>query len=487
MPKISRSEKSQSKDNQSKETIQEETIQEEAFQEEAIQEETIQEILRRVEEEVRRKLRLGDLTLDEIEEQSQNIGEEVKKIIEEKSLELVGTGYTSHSLSCPFGSGRKSHHARYVGLRSRQLITLSGVRWLKRGYYHCNECGKGWCPTDQGLEIGRGQCSRRVQALIARFSSYLPYRTVAQEMETICGIRLATSTIARYAQALGQRIGQEWEQLANVREAEDLPASDIPAKQRPSRLHTTMDGVMVHVDGDWHEAKLGCVYQTKEKVKESTKDQTKGEDKDQGGVTHARYMATLSASASFGKRLRVLAHRSGTDRCRDVAVVADGAEWIWQETGKYFPQSVQVVDFYHTCQHLWAFAQARFGDGKSAGAEWMRIQTEQLLADKISEVITEVSDWSFDKVSDQEIQRLLVGYLSKHQKRMCYKTFRDKGYHIGSGVAESGCKNVVQQRMKGSGMRWGREGAEAQLQLCAHWKSDGANDFRAYTTSFATC
>lgn len=141
---------------------------------------------------------------------------------------------------------------------------------------------------------------------------------------------------------------------------------------------------------------------------------------------------------SFGKRLRVLAHQAGGDRCRDVAVVADGAEWIWQETGKHFPQSVQVVDFYHAAEHLWAFAQVRFGEGTPAGTEWMRVQKERLLSDQIAQVIAEVSAWPAAKTADQEMQRRLVGYLSKHQQRMRYQTFRNRGYHIGSGVAESG-------------------------------------------------
>jgi hypothetical protein len=437
-------------------------------------EEAIQEILRRVEEKLRRKLRLGGLTLDEIEEQSQDIGEAVKRIVEEESLHSEGTGYGGTFQSCPQG-----HRARYAGLRSRQIITVSGVRWLRRAYYHCSECGKGWCPTDQALGLGRGQCSRQVQALIARFSSYLPYRIAAQEMAAVCGIRLATSTVERYAQALGQRLRQEWEQLEQVREADDLPASALPVSVRPSRLHVTMDGVMAHVGGDWHEVKLGCVYQTNAV----------------GKAVRGRYMATLSASVSFGKRLRVLAHQAGGDRCRDVAVVADGADWIWQETGKHFPRSVQVVDFYHAAEHLWAYAHARFGEGTPAGkegtpagkegtpaaSEWMRVQKERLLWDKVAEVIADVSAWPAGKAADQELQRRLVGYLGKHRQRMRYQTFREAGYHIGSGVAESGCKNVVQQRMKGSGMRWSQEGAEAQLQLCAHWKSAGVKDFYAYT------
>lgn len=34
----------------------------------------------------------------------------------------------------------------------------------------------------------------------------------------------------------------------------------------------------------------------------------------------------------------------------DVAVVADGAEWIWNLTADYVPDSVQIVDWYHACE-----------------------------------------------------------------------------------------------------------------------------------------
>jgi hypothetical protein len=42
---------------------------------------------------------------------------------------------------------------------------------------------------------------------------------------------------------------------------------------------------------------------------------------------------------------------------------------------------------------------------------------------------------------------------------MWYQTFRQAGYFIGSGVVEAGCKTVVGQRLKQSGMLWSRTGA----------------------------
>jgi hypothetical protein len=59
----------------------------------------------------------------------------------------------------------------------------------------------------------------------------------------------------------------------------------------------------------------------------------------------------------------------------------------------------------------------------------------------------------------------LMHYLFTHRRRMDYAAFRQAGYPIGSGTVESGCKVVVQERMKQAGMRWSREGAQAMLAL----------------------
>lgn len=61
--------------------------------------------------------------------------------------------------------------------------------------------------------------------------------------------------------------------------------------------------------------------------------------------------------------------------------------------------------------------------------------------------------------------RAEVSYLFNHRWRMRYQQFREAGYPLGSGTVESACKVVMQERMKHSGMRWSREGAQAMLAL----------------------
>lgn len=50
---------------------------------------------------------------------------------------------------------------------------------------------------------------------------------------------------------------------------------------------------------------------------------------------------------------------------------------------------------------------------------------------------------------------------------MRYKSFRDQGLFVGSGVIEAGCKTIIGHRLKQSGMRWTVRGANAiSLRCC---------------------
>ena len=363
-----------------------------------------------------------------------------------------GTGYGGRVLACVCGKP-----ARYVADYSRNVVTLHGALRIERAYYYCRACQQGFCPLDAQLQLSCGQGSVLVQALVCRFAAFLPFATAARELRLICGLNLSVSSVRRIALAVGTQVQQQWTQ------AQTPPAAPEPAetKARPKQLHLTCDGVMVHVGGVWREAKIGAAYQ---KAAE-------------GGVTQAAYYATLSKSAVFGKRLHTLAQQQGVEECRDVAVVADGAEWIWQEAGKYFATRVQILDFYHACQHLWQVAASRYGEGTEAATGWMTRQHARLRANQVGWVLRDITTWQPKIPAQQEVQRKVSQYLRTHLRRMRYQTFEQAGYHIGSGVAEAACKNVVQARFKQAGMRWSEAGAEALLHLRSLWCSTQQADF----------
>jgi hypothetical protein len=56
--------------------------------------------------------------------------------------------------------------------------------------------------------------------------------------------------------------------------------------------------------------------------------------------------------------------------------------------------------------------------------------------------------------SPQETEKIncKIAYFENHSQRTRQGEFRAKGYFIGSGVVEAGCKCVVGRRLKQSGM-----------------------------------
>jgi len=411
----------------------------------------IQRILKELEKTLRDTLPDPHQPLERIEKQSQQIGREISDLIERETLASTGRGYEGSHTRCRCGG-----FARYVDDLDRSVVTLNGARQLTRAYYYCAPCRRGFCPLDALLEIGRGESSVGVRALTARFSSYLPYLQATGELEAITGIRVSGRTTARDAQAVGEALASIWQERE-----EQVWAGQAPQPtERPERLQITMDGVQLPIGSGWREARVGCVYQPREG----------------GGVEQATYAALLASSVSFGRRMATLAHEAGVAYCRKVAVVGDGAEWIWQEAGKHVPRAVEILDYYHAMEYLWEIARARFAEPEAAQA-WIDAQQEHLLEDRVEQVIEGIQKWEAEGKERGEIKRRVVNYLCKHKHRMKYQTYREQGFHIGSGVAEAACKSVAQARLKGTGMRWGEAGAQAMLHLRAAWCSTGRTDF----------
>lgn len=106
--------------------------------------------------------------------------------------------------------------------------------------------------------------------------------------------------------------------------------------------------------------------------------------------------------------------------------------------------------------------------------------------DQVSEVIAAARRrlHAWGPQSDDSLEKQ-IAYFENQQSRMLYKTYRDQGLFYGSGVVEAGCKAVIAQRLKQSGMFWTETGATHVLALrCAlkghRWDEcwDRLNDFQ---------
>ena len=190
-------------------------------------------------------------------------------------------------------------------------------------------------------------------------------------------------------------------------------------------------------------------------VQRSGVDPLSGEHVAQAHALNITYSAVLGSVEQFAPALWLEAVNHDVPQAADSSVTADGAEWIWNLTTDYFPDSVQIVDWYHACEHLADAASTLHPDDQPAAQSWYRRKRDALFKGNIHLITRPLDEAGLSNHSR---------YFHTHKRRMQYLEFREEGYPIGSGTVESGIKQI-KGRLTGSGMRWSRSGANHMLVI----------------------
>ncbi len=129
---------------------------------------------------------------------------------------------------------------------------------------------------------------------------------------------------------------------------------------------------------------------------------------------------------------------------------------------------IRVVDYYHASERIWTLADLLFGKGRRSAA-WARKMQKWLLkpggVNRVLHSAAAMRDcYGLPKEKRAEFRKA-YRYLRTRMKYMKYADYRRLGVPLGSGVTEAGCKAVYTQRLKLSGMRWHKTGAQTILNL----------------------
>ena len=155
-----------------------------------------------------------------------------------------------------------------------------------------------------------------------------------------------------------------------------------------------------------------------------------------------------------------------------VVKVADGVDDNWTFLSEQLPDGDEALDFFHASEHLHAAIAAAYGDGTRETRHRFEELRDALRDehDGVERVIRAL-DYLRKKHPRRDVLRRCAAYFRKHRHRMRYAALVERGLPIGSGVVEAACKTLVAQRLKLSGMRWGR-GAQAILTARGWDQSD---------------
>jgi hypothetical protein len=379
--------------------------------------------------------------------------------------ELLGAdpGYRGPRVDC--GAG---HQAEFVSYRDKVIDTVLGPVTITRAWYHCADCKHGLAPRDAELGVTAASMSPGLAAMNDQAAAAAPFAKAAGLLEGLAGVRLTVKRVERAAEASGAA------QAAAVRDRARLIAGrklvPLPPSPCPDMLYGAIDGTGVTMTAKETAGRQGKGEDGRARTREVklgvffTQDEVDDDGypvRDQGS---ASYIATFGPAHVFADLVKAEGIRRGADHVRQLTILGDGAAWIWTIAADKFPEATQIVDLFHAREHLNSLTRSLEFMLLDRRDEWLAARLEDLDYGYIDGIEAAVRKYPLEGVKKDEVEREL-GYFLNNAPRMRYKWFRSRGLFVGSGVVESGCKAVIGQRLKLSGMRWTVTGADAITTL----------------------
>lgn len=307
-------------------------------------------------------------------------------------------------------------------------------------------------------------------------SLLMPYELASWILGQWSGLSISASTLWNWVQAKGRQAEAELnQQLAQQAAGVDPPVEPMDEGIAALPLAISADGVMVPFrphpktakgTTKWQEVKVGVLARL------GIRQTANGDTVPQ--LQHRRVVAVLGTIDAFIPPLLLEAKRQAFETATQVIWLSDGGRGFWRVYRTCFAHcAIGVLDFFHAAGHLWRATTALFDDPRSAQAmAWFRRWRQQLRHGQHHQVLVALTGLiNMDIFTDKALSTLVQvqAYFQRHHRHIRYQQFEQQQIPLGSGMVESSCKWLIQQRFKGVGMRWSESGFNHLLALRVAW------------------
>ena len=181
---------------------------------------------------------------------------------------------------------------------------------------------------------------------------------------------------------------------------------------------------------------------------------------------HRLVLGTKGNCDEAGRWMRRLAGRIDLNAAAEKVGNVDGAPWIRaQVASQNLPLDELGLDFYHLAENVHKARRIAYGEADEAGLAWAGELLHTFKHDGYDAAWEKLVTWRCQlRGAKRSAADALMNYASERRGMILYPEFAAKGWQIGSGPTESCCKTLT-QRLKGSGMRWDADNAEAVMAL----------------------
>ena len=410
----------------------------------------------------------------EIEQGLRELSKEACGLGLQKVIESQEEKYASN-VGCACGQ-----EAEPSGQRQAVIWSVFGKVSYVRRYYLCPHCHRGQSPLDEHLGLVPGQNTPGLASLLGILGVETSFEEASQLAERFLLFRVSDNTVRKQTEGYGTAQAQNeqtWKQAA-----EDGPGMELREQGREKksgRKYASVDGAHVPLHGEWRELKTLCWYEVEtlhpSHPRNHHPERAQGVGERVGEQSHLQaknmnYYCDIQEAEQFGRLLWATGIEHQVDAYEEIVFVSDGAVWIWNLVQKYYPNAVQIVDWFHASEYLTPIAEAAFGIHTPDANAWLTQVRSELWDGRIQDVIQSCRSLLSHAAARPFIEKA-IHYYDHNEKRMDYARFRQLGYLIGSGTIESACKQIAAVRLKRSGARWTLPGVIATAKARAAWLS----------------
>ena len=364
--------------------------------------------------------------------------------------------------------GKKMVYAKRQALTN--ILSMFGYIPLTRDELFCRRCHKGRGVIDELLGIhGQHRITKGMVEIITYIGQLMSFERASAHIKKLLKIDVSGTQIQIISEDIGKQVFEEQKNTAKkaYEKPEEAVPQELPLYRKEGRLYIFTDGLQVNTrvedeDGStWREMKLGLIFCDKDMIKRAD---------GSGIITKKEYVSYFGNVNEFKKFLFSAAAKAGYGKIKEVVLVGDGAQWIWNLCEELFPDAVQILDYYHLTENVNNYAKYIYPNDEVTHKIWSNKVLDAVMEGKVEDAMKIVEEKMVEK-TPKGIGNLYT-YMTNNQNRINYKAYKNKGYYISSGAIEGANKTVIQHRMNQSDMRWGNNGGRYIAALRSKFESN---------------
>jgi len=313
-----------------------------------------------------------------------------------------------------------------------------------RAYYHCEHCHAGHCPADRDLGLD-GVWSPTLLPVVTLLGALIPFAQASDILHKVTGLRVTADTCRRRSEAVGSQLQAQHRQ----QQAIALPHAPAWDFTLPDREEQSFPGTVAYLGldafavptrtahgVDWKMLYVGLLYDP--------------------GKQQTLYLVDYDFE-QVGGLLRHYAVTLGVGVAETLVALTDGGNGLERVLRQGVSNTVVfVLDWWHLSEKLHELGGLIHERNAGAAAAWTKALETILWEQGGVALVAELDRRGCPKTATpaaQEKWQEVRNHVGKNRHRTAYPEYRAKGWDVGSGPTEAGCK-LIGGRVKGTGMRW---------------------------------